>query len=77
MAGTKYESKIGQIPCNDQVIFAVLSNLENLKRFEEAIPKDKIKDLEITAWHKNSLYGLLKKRNSKPLSLVLTIFLWK
>ena len=49
MAGTKYESKIGQIPCNDQVIFAVLSNLENLKRFEEAIPKDKIKDLEITA----------------------------
>ncbi|MBE6321275.1 MAG: SRPBCC family protein [Bacteroidales bacterium] len=48
MASTKYESKIGQIPYNDQVVFAVLSNLENLNRFSDLIPKDKIKHLEIT-----------------------------
>lgn len=48
MAATKYESKIGQIPYNDQVVFAVLSNLENLNRFGDLIPKDKIKHLEIT-----------------------------
>ena len=48
MAATKYESKIGQIPYNDQVVFAVLSNLENLNRFSDLIPKDKIKHLEIT-----------------------------
>ena len=44
----KYESKIGQIPYNDQVVYAVLSNLNNLQRFTDAIPKDKVKDLEIT-----------------------------
>jgi carbon monoxide dehydrogenase subunit G len=44
----KYESKIGQIPYNDQVVFAVLSNLNNLQRFTDAIPKDKVKELEIT-----------------------------
>lgn len=45
----KYESKIGQIPYNDQQVFAVLSNLENLQRFSELIPKDKVKELEITS----------------------------
>ena len=49
MAATKYESKIGQIPYNDDVVFAVLSNLENLNRFADLIPKDKVKELEITA----------------------------
>ncbi len=44
----KYESKIGQIPYNDQVVFAVLSNLNNLQRFTDAIPQDKVKELEIT-----------------------------
>ena len=48
MAATKYESKIGQIPYNDQVVYAVLSNLENLNRFSNLIPKDKVKELEIT-----------------------------
>jgi carbon monoxide dehydrogenase subunit G len=47
MAATKYESKIGQIPYNDKVVFGVLSNLENLNRFSDLIPKDKIKELEI------------------------------
>ena len=49
MATTKYESKIGQVPYNDRVIFSVLSNLSNLNRFSELIPKDKIKELEITS----------------------------
>ena len=45
----QFESKIGQIPYNDQVVFTVLSNLENLKRFAEHIPQDKVKELEITS----------------------------
>ncbi|MBR5854217.1 MAG: SRPBCC family protein [Paludibacteraceae bacterium] len=49
MAATKYESKIGQIPHNDQVVYSVLSNLENLQRFADVIPKDKVKELEITS----------------------------
>ena len=49
MAEIKYESKIGQINANDETVFAVLSNLENLNRFREMIPQDKIKDLEITS----------------------------
>lgn len=49
MAATKYESKIGQIPYNAETVYAVLSNLENLKRFAEAIPQDKVKNLEITS----------------------------
>ena len=49
MAVTKYESKIGQIPHEDKVVYAVLSNLENLQRFSEMIPKDKVKEMEITA----------------------------
>ena len=48
MAATKYESKIGQIPHNDQVVYSGLSNLENLQRFADVIPKDKVKELEIT-----------------------------
>jgi carbon monoxide dehydrogenase subunit G len=48
MAEIKYESKIGQIAANDQKIFAVLSNLENLNIFRELIPEDKVKELEIT-----------------------------
>lgn len=49
MAAIKYESKIGQIPHEDKVVYAVLSNLENLQRFSEMIPKDKVKEMEITA----------------------------
>ncbi len=45
---SKYESKIGQIPYNDQLVYSVLSNLENLQRFMDAIPQDKVKELEIT-----------------------------
>ena len=48
MAEIKYESKIGQIKANDQQEFAVLSNLENINYFRDAIPQDKIKELEVT-----------------------------
>lgn len=48
MAEIKYESKIGQINANASDVFAVLTNLENLQRFADMIPQDKIKDLEIT-----------------------------
>lgn len=47
MAEIKYESKVGQIPANDDKIFAVLSNLENINHFRNVIPEDKIKELEI------------------------------
>ena len=48
MAEIKYESKIGQITANDQQVFAVLSNLENINYFRDAIPQDKVKELEVT-----------------------------
>ena len=49
MAEIKYESKIGQIAANDAAVFAVLSNLENINRFRDIIPQDKIKNLEVSA----------------------------
>ena len=49
MADIKYESKIGQIVANDAAVYAVLSNLENINRFRDVIPQDKIKDLEISS----------------------------
>jgi len=48
MADIKYESKIGQIFANDQKVFAVLSNLENINYFRDLIPQDKVKELEIS-----------------------------
>ena len=47
MAEVKYESKIGQVRANAADVFAVLTNLENLQRFADFIPQDKVKDLEI------------------------------
>ncbi len=47
MAEIKYESKIGQIAANDAAVFNVLSNLENINRFRDVIPQDKIKDMEV------------------------------
>ena len=48
MAEIKYESKIGQVNANAADVFAVLTNLENLQRFADLIPQDKVKELEIT-----------------------------
>ena len=49
MADIKYESKIGQIVANDAAVYAVLSNLGNINRFRDAIPQDKIQELEISS----------------------------
>lgn len=49
MADIKYESKIGQIVANDAAVYAILSNLENINRFRDAIPQDKIQELEISS----------------------------
>ena len=49
MADIKYESKIGQIVANDVAVYAVLSNLENINRFRDVIPQDKIKDMEVSS----------------------------
>ncbi|MBO5817226.1 MAG: SRPBCC family protein [Paludibacteraceae bacterium] len=48
MAEIKYESKIGQVHANAADVYAVLTNLENLQRFADVIPQDKIKDIEIS-----------------------------
>lgn len=49
MADIKYESKIGQIVANDAAVYAILSNLENINRFRDAIPQEKIQELEISS----------------------------
>ena len=49
MADIKYESKIGQIVANDAAVYTILSNLENINRFRDAIPQDKIQELEISS----------------------------
>lgn len=48
MAEIKYESKIGQVHANAADVYAVLTNLENLQRFADVIPQDKIKDIKIS-----------------------------
>jgi uncharacterized membrane protein len=48
MADIKYESKIGQINANAANVYAVLTNLENLQKFADQIPQDKVKDIEIS-----------------------------
>ena len=47
MSETKYESKISSAPCSAQQIYRVLSNLQNLERVRDMIPKDKIQEMEI------------------------------
>ena len=47
MSETKYESKISSAPCSAQQIYRVMSNLQNLERVRDMIPKDKIQEMEI------------------------------
>ena len=47
MSETKYESKITSAPCSAQQIYRVMSNLQNLERVRDMIPKDKIQEMEI------------------------------
>ena len=48
MAEIKYESKIGQINANATNVYAVLTNLENLQKFKDHIPQNKVKEIEVT-----------------------------
>ena len=47
MSESKYESKITSAPCSAQQIFRVLSNMQNLERVKDMIPKDKIQEMDI------------------------------
>ena len=47
MAESKYESKITSVPCSAAQIYKVLSNLQNLERVKDLIPKDKIQEMDI------------------------------
>lgn len=47
MSETKYESKITSAPCSAQQIYRIMSNLQNLERVRDLIPKDKIQEMEI------------------------------
>ena len=47
MAASKYESKITSAPCSAAQIYRVLSNLQNLERVKDLIPKDKIQEMDI------------------------------
>ncbi len=47
MSESKYESKITSAPCSAQQIYRVLSNMQNLERVKDMIPKDKIQEMDI------------------------------
>lgn len=47
MSETKYESKITSAPCSAQQVYRVLSNLQNLERVRDMIPKDKVQEMDI------------------------------
>lgn len=47
MSETKYESKIYSTKNSAHTVYSVLSNLENLNRVKDLIPKDKVQELEI------------------------------
>ena len=47
MSESKYESKITSAPCTAAQIYNVLSNMQNLERVKDMIPKDKIQEMEI------------------------------
>jgi len=44
----KYESKIESIPAPVSQVYPALSNLSNLERVKDLIPKDKVSEMEIT-----------------------------
>lgn len=48
MSEVKYESKIHSATASAEQIYKVLSNLNNLNRVKDLIPKDKVQELEIS-----------------------------
>lgn len=47
MSETKYESKITSAPYSAEQIYRVLSDLKNIERVRDIIPKDKVQEMEI------------------------------
>ena len=47
MSESKYESKITSAPCSAKQIYNVLSNMKNIERVKDLIPKDKIQEMEV------------------------------
>lgn len=47
MSETKYESKITSVACPAAQIYRVLSNMQNLERVKDMIPKDKVQEMTI------------------------------
>ena len=47
MSESKYESKITSSACSAAQIYKVISNLQNLEKVKDLIPKDKIQEMEI------------------------------
>lgn len=47
MSESKYESKITSAACSAAQVYRVLSNMKNLNRVKDMIPKDKIQEMEI------------------------------
>ena len=51
MGKTRFESTIKQIPYPQQAVYDMLSNLDNIAKVMDRIPKDKIKDMEFDRDH--------------------------
>ena len=47
MSESKYESKITSAACSAVQVYRVLSNMDNLNRVKDLIPKDKIQEMDI------------------------------
>lgn len=47
----KYESKISSAPCSAEQVYRVLSNMQNIERVRDLIPKDKIQEMETDPDH--------------------------
>ena len=47
MSQSKYESKITSAPCSAEQIYRVLSNMQNLERVKDLIPKDKVQEMDV------------------------------
>ncbi|MGN0236149.1 MAG: hypothetical protein ACI4BD_07580 [Paludibacteraceae bacterium] len=47
MSECKYESAVTKVSASAAQIFSVFSNLKNLERVKDMIPKDKVQELEI------------------------------
>ncbi len=45
MSLSTYESSVKTISCNKEMVFAVLSDLSNLEKIKEKLPKDKVKEI--------------------------------